>query len=103
VQDRDAVRIVDARHVTRFRASDKYTLFHADGLEHLVRESLDHLEQRLASLGFLRVHRAELVRLAAVVALVREPGGAVLELDDGQRVAVSRRYFGRCKRALRES
>lgn len=100
VHERGVVRFVDARRVARFRASDKYTLFRVDGEEHLVRDSLETLEERLAPLGFLRVHRAELVRKDAVVALASEPGGASLELIDGQHVAVSRRYLSAVKRAL---
>jgi two-component system LytT family response regulator len=89
-----------ASWVTRFRAADKYTLFRVDGDEYLVRDSLERLEQRLAPHGFVRVHRAELVRRDACVALVREPGGASLELSDGQLVAVSRRYLAAAKRGL---
>jgi DNA-binding LytR/AlgR family response regulator len=100
VHERGVVRFIDARVVTRFRASDKYTLFRVDGDEELVRDSLDSLEARLAPLGFLRVHRAELVRREAVVALVSEDGGASLELTDGQHVAVSRRYLAATRRAL---
>jgi DNA-binding LytR/AlgR family response regulator len=100
VHERGVVRFIDARVVTRFRAADKYTLFRIDGDEQLVRDSLDSLAARLASLGFIRVHRAELVRKDAVVALVNEPGGASVELSDGQHVAVSRRYLAATKRAL---
>jgi DNA-binding LytR/AlgR family response regulator len=100
VHERGVVRFIDARLVTRFRAADKYTLFRVDGNEQLLRDSLDSLEARLAPLGFIRVHRAELVRRDAVVALVNEPGGASLELSDGQHVAVSRRYLAATKRAL---
>jgi len=77
------MRFIAARRVTRFRAADKYTLFRVDGHEHLVRDSLESLEERLAPLGFIRVHRSELVRRDACVALFSEPGGASLELSDG--------------------
>jgi DNA-binding LytR/AlgR family response regulator len=100
VQERGETHFVKARRVTRFRASDKYTLFRVDGVEHIVRDSLEKLEERLEPLGFLRVHRAELVRKDAVVALTAEAGGATLELIDGQHVAVSRRYLAAAKRAL---
>jgi DNA-binding LytR/AlgR family response regulator len=100
VSERGTVQFIKARRVTRFRASDKYTLFQVDGVEHVVRDSLEKLEERLAPYGFIRVHRSELVRKDAVVSLVTEPGGATLELVDGQRVAVSRRYLSAAKRAL---
>jgi DNA-binding LytR/AlgR family response regulator len=100
VHDRGVTRFFDARAVTRFRAVDKYTSFAAGGDEHLTRESLSALEARLASLGFVRVHRADLVRLDAVRALEPEPGGALVHLADGQVVQVSRRFLPKLRRAL---
>jgi DNA-binding LytR/AlgR family response regulator len=100
VQERRVTRFVKARRITRFRAADKYILFRVEGVEHLVRDSLEKLEERLAPFGFMRVHRAELVRKDAVVSLASEPGGATIELVDGQHVAVSRRYLSAARRAL---
>jgi DNA-binding LytR/AlgR family response regulator len=71
-----------------------------EGAEHLLRESLNALEQRLASVGFVRVHRSELVRLDAVRILEPDSGGALLHLSDGQRVTVSRRFLPALKQAL---
>jgi DNA-binding LytR/AlgR family response regulator len=100
VHERGAAHFVNVRRITRFRAADKYTLFRVDGVEHVVRDSLERLEERFAPLGFVRVHRSELVRKDAVVSLSSEPGGATIELLDGQHVAVSRRYLASAKRAL---
>lgn len=100
VHEMGKMRFFDPRVVTRFRAEDKYTTFLVDGTEHLLRESLNALEQRLASAGFVRVHRAELVRLDAVRMLEPDSGGALLHLSDGQRVAVSRRLLPALKQAL---
>ena len=85
---------------SRARAEDKYTSFNVDGTEHLLRESLNTLEQRLASAGFVRVHRAELVRLDAVRVLEPASDGALLRLSDDQEVSVSRRFLSRIKQAL---
>lgn len=101
VFDGGRVLFFDPLLVTRFRADDKYTSFRVDGEEHLLRESLSTLEERLSSFGFLRVHRAELVRVDAVRALEPEPGGALLHLSDGQTVSVSRRFLPTLKQALR--
>jgi len=97
---RGEVRFFDARQVSRFWASEKYTLFRADGEEHLIEESLSSLEQRLPSSDFLRVHRAELIRLSAVKSLSSDEDGAVVTLDDGQRARVSRRSLSAVKEAL---
>ncbi|WP_437756924.1 LytR/AlgR family response regulator transcription factor [Sorangium sp. So ce1389] len=101
VHDGGKVRFFDPLRVTRFRADDKYTAFLLDGEEHLLRESLSTLEERLAPFGFVRVHRAELVRANAVRALTPDAGGALLHLSDGQTVSVSRRSLPALKQALR--
>ena len=44
---RGELRFFDAREMTRFWASDKYTLFRADGEEHLTEEPLVTLALRL--------------------------------------------------------
>jgi len=71
---RGTVRFFDARGLTRFWSSDKYTVFVADGEEHLIEEPLATLEERLSTHGFLRVHRAELIRLDAVKSLRGDDG-----------------------------
>lgn len=97
---RGLIKLFDAREVTRFWAADKYTLFRADGAEQMTEEPLGALEERLAPHGFLRVHRAELVRIDAVRALRAETGCHELSLSDGQVARVSRRVLGTIKDAL---
>jgi DNA-binding LytR/AlgR family response regulator len=96
----DAVHLFDPSEIVRFRAADGYTSFQRDGHEFLLDESLSQLEQRLAPLGFLRVHRSELVRLDAVRALHGELGNTSVELSDGQRAPVSRRLVADLRRRL---
>lgn len=96
----NAVRFVDARRVTAFRAADKYTAFTLDGEEQLVRESLDTLEAQLVELGFIRVHRAGLIRRDAVVSLESEKGTLMVHLIDGVSVEVSRRNAPALRRLL---
>jgi DNA-binding LytR/AlgR family response regulator len=98
--DRGATRIFDARRLTRFWASEKYTLFVADGAECLTVESLAALESRLAPHGFVRVHRGELVRLSAVRGLRYQDGNVEAELEDGQVARVSRRSVATLKAEL---
>lgn len=97
---RQLLELFDAREITRFWASDKYTLFRAGGEERLTEEPLAALEERLEPFGFLRVHRAELVRTDAVRALRLVDGHYELSLSDGQRARVSRRALPAIKLAL---
>ena len=97
----DTVRVFDARAITRFHVEDKYTLFDdGAGRECLSEESLNQLQERLAGFGFLRVHRSELVRLAAIRAIRFEGESAVVDLADGQCARVSRRCLGELKQRL---
>src|SRR5262249_50765525 len=75
------IHVFAAREITRFRAEDKYTVFVVDKVEYLLEEALTAIERRLAPWGFFRVHRGELVQLAAVRAL--HAGRLELELVDG--------------------
>ena len=92
----ETVRVFPASAIARFRAEDKYTVFVIDGREHLIEESLGDLELRLGPWGFVRVHRAELVQATRIRALL----GSELELDDGQRVRVSRRMLAMVRKRL---
>lgn len=112
-----SVRILDPGALTRIRAADKYTVAIVAGREFILDDSLNSLEKRLDAHGFLRVHRAELINLAAVRAFhARAVGrkqradrpddssdggsGGEVELTDGQRAPVSRRLAGELKRRL---
>ncbi|MDI1447437.1 LytTR family DNA-binding domain-containing protein [Polyangium sp. 6x1] len=97
---RGVIRFFDARDVTRFWSSDKYTVFRADQDEHCTEETLSTLEERLGAHGFLRVHRGELVRVVRVKALRSEDGIHEVELEDGQIARVSRRSLSALKAAL---
>lgn len=92
----ETVQVFAALAITRFRAEAKYTIFVIDGREHLIDESLDALESRLAAWGFLRVHRSELVQLSQIRALE----GIELVLTDEQRVSVSRRMLAQVRKNL---
>lgn len=94
------VHVIDASKITRFHAEDKCTAFVHEGRELLLDDSLSALEQRLGPHGFFRTHRAELVNLAAVVALHVEDGSTRVELRDGSQAAVGRRLVAELKRRL---
>jgi two-component system LytT family response regulator len=95
-----AVHFFDPAEIVRFTAAAGYTSFQRAGQEFLLEESLSQLEERLAPLGFLRIHRSELVRLDAVRALRGEHGASQVELSDGQRAPVSRRMLADLRRRL---
>lgn len=96
----DTIRVFDPREISRFHAADRYTVFRHDGREFLLDDPIVTLEKRLGDLGFVKIHRAELINLGHVRALTREDDRTWVELVDGQRAAVSRRHLGRLKERL---
>ncbi|MBK7862565.1 MAG: response regulator transcription factor [Archangiaceae bacterium] len=96
----NTVQFFAAAEIARFSASQKYTVFHVAGDEHLTKESLDALETRLEPAGFVRVHRAELVRVSAIRAFTATALEHHVTLESGERVPVSRRYAAALKARL---
>lgn len=94
------LHLFDVAAITRLSARDKYVVLVDGGREYLLDDSLAVLEARLAAFGFVRVHRAELINVAAVVAIVGESGQAKVELRDGQSAPVSRRELPLLRRRL---
>jgi two-component system LytT family response regulator len=69
-------QIVEVRDIVWIEAADQYVLIHtAAGAEHLMRESIAHLETRLDPARFVRVHRSAIVALPHVKRFDREPTG----------------------------
>jgi DNA-binding LytR/AlgR family response regulator len=88
----DTLHLLDPRALSRIRAAGDYCAVRHDGSEFLLDETLAELEARLGPLGFLRVHRGELINLHHVRAVRRQDEGAVVELADGDAAPVSRRF-----------
>jgi DNA-binding LytR/AlgR family response regulator len=96
----DTLHVFDAREIQRLHARDKVTLFWVEGSEYVLDDSLTELERRLEAWDFLRVHRAELINLGAVVSVHLGSGESSLTLRDGSQVPVSRRALAGLKKRL---
>jgi DNA-binding LytR/AlgR family response regulator len=96
----ETLRVFDPREIVRFHAEGGYTIFRHGGRSYLLNDAIAALEDTLRDWGFARVHRSELVNLSSVRALHREHESVVVELSDGQRVPVSRRYLPAFKKSL---
>lgn len=93
VDDRGVRILIDVDAVDALVSRDHYTCIHAASKEYLLDQSLQRLEERLNPEAFIRVHRAAVVRVAAIRAMTKgdEP---VIELHSGVSVSVSRRCRG---------
>jgi len=74
-------------------AERDFVRVHMEGHAHLVSALLGEMEQTLDSDAFVRVHRSAIVRKDKVRAVLRGRFSTpVLELDDGHRLQVGRKY-----------
>jgi DNA-binding LytR/AlgR family response regulator len=96
----ETLRVFDPREIVRFHAEGGYTTCRHGGRSYLLNDSIASLEDLLREWGFARIHRSELVNLSGVRALHREDDSVVVELSDGQRAPVSRRYLPAFKKSL---
>lgn len=100
----DRILFIDLDKIAYFYSEDKITYAASgDNKNHIVDYTIAELEEKLASKGFLRVHRATLVNLQFVSELNRWFGGRMLiRLKDKNqtKLTVSREKVGILKQQL---
>ncbi len=86
-----AIVPVPVSSITWFEADGDYVTAHTDRGRHVLTVSLGQLEARLDPKRFVRIHRAHIVNLDAVIAFRRHgKGGMTAEMRGGHQLAVSR-------------
>lgn len=87
----DRIEFVEVNKIIRCQGEGNYTHFYFNENKHLlVAKTLVEFEDLLQEHSFIRVHKTHLVNLKHVVAYVKTDGG-MLQLSNGDKVAVSRR------------
>jgi two-component system LytT family response regulator len=95
------IRFVDVAEIDYVAAEGNYARVRGRSTNALVRETMTAMEAKLAPHGFLRIHRATLVRIDRVLEL--EPlfhGEYVLRLKDGTRLVTGRTYRRKIQEAF---
>lgn len=93
LRDGAAATFVAPSDILFVEAAGNYVEFHTAGKTHLVRATLATWEAKLATRGFVRVHRSRLVNRGHIRALKPTPSGDVdITLSDGRTLLGSRRY-----------
>ncbi len=88
----DAIRFVEVGEIDWIEGADYYVTLHVHGKQHLYRESLKHLEDRLDPAQFIRIHMSAIVNLARVREIRRGFAGEYeVTLQTGKTLPVSRR------------
>jgi DNA-binding LytR/AlgR family response regulator len=80
----DRIQLIDLDQITHFIAEDKLTYAVTAERSYVVDPSITELEERHATAGFFRIHRATLVRLSAIVELASTADGTRVRLGDGK-------------------
>ena len=101
IRDGAKVRYIAPELVERVEAAGHYQCVHAAGEVHLLRQSSAQIHEELGP-GFVRVHRAMIVRTTAIRSLETERSGdGVLHLESGATARFSRTYRESIDTALR--
>ncbi len=95
------IQIVLADDVDWIGSAGDYAELHVRGRSHLLRETMNSLEQKLDPAKFLRIHRSRIIRQACIVELRGiENREYVVKLSDGSEHRSSRTYADRLEEWL---
>lgn len=93
VKARDKTFLIPFSEVDWIAAEGKYVRVHTGGASHLVRQSMNEVEERLDARRFLRIHRGTIVNVKRIAEMNRGFGGGLfVVLRDGTRLTMSRRF-----------
>lgn len=91
VESRGQVRSVPVEQIDYVSASGVYAEIHVGDKVHIIRESMQALQERLDPQQFLRIHRSYIVRLCRIDVLLRQAGADyTVLLHGGNQLPVSR-------------
>jgi len=94
----DRTLLVAANDVDWIEAEGKYVRLHCGMGNHLVREAIGDVEDKLDSRRFLRIHRGTIVNVKRISELQPAFAGSMfVVLRDGTRLTMSRRYRTRIR------
>lgn len=101
VRTGSTMRIVHVEDTDWIGAAGDYTELHVRGRLHLLRETMNSLEEKLDPEKFLRVHRSRIVRTACIVELSAiDNGEYLIKLTDGSQHRSSRTCADKVKNWL---
>jgi two-component system LytT family response regulator len=96
------ILVVPAEDLEWISSAGDYTELHTRSAIHLLRETMNSLEQKLDPSRFARVHRSRIVNLAGILELrTIENREYIVKLRDGSQHRSSRTYADRIEGWLR--
>jgi len=101
IKDRDSIKLIKVDDIAWVDAAGDYMCVHAEGETHIMRCTMNHLLEELDDDIFRRVHRSTIVNLNCIEQVIPHTKGEYfLQLDNGERIKVSRKYRGVIKSFL---
>jgi two-component system, LytTR family, response regulator len=99
----DGAVFVDVIDIRRVSVEGNYLRVFTGTSEHLVRRTMAALSHELREAGFVRISRSDLVNVARIRSIRRQPGGRyAVVLDCGKSITSSRRYQRDVRGAIAE-
>lgn len=101
IKDRDSIRLVKVDTIAWVDAAGDYMCVHAEGETHIMRCTMKQLLKDLDDSVFKQVHRSTIVNLNCIKEVIPHTKGEYfLQIDNGERIKVSRKYRGSIKSFL---
>ncbi|MDX2418423.1 MAG: LytTR family DNA-binding domain-containing protein [Xanthomonadales bacterium] len=101
IKDRDSIKLIKTDSIAWVDAAGDYMCVHADGETHIMRCTMKQLLKELDADVFKRVHRSTIVNLKCIEEVIPHTKGEYfLQIDNGERIKVSRKYRGTIKSFL---
>lgn len=95
------IQIVHTEDTDWIGAAGDYAELHVRGRAHLLRETMNSLEQKLDPAQFLRIHRSRIIRTGCIVELLGiENREYLVKLSDGSQHRSSRTYAEKLEKWL---
>lgn len=93
IKDRDSIKLIKVDSIAWVDAAGDYMCVHAEGETHIMRCTMSHLLEELDANVFKRVHRSTIVNLNCIEEVIpRTKGEYFLQLENGEKIKVSRNY-----------
>jgi two-component system LytT family response regulator len=101
IKDRDSIKLVKVDTIAWVDAAGDYMCVHAEGETHIMRCTMKQLLKDLGDSVFKQVHRSTIVNLNCIEEVIPHTKGEYfLQIDNGERIKVSRKYRGAIKTFL---
>lgn len=101
IRDRDSIKLIKVDDIAWIDAAGDYMCVHAGGETHIMRCTMKQLLEELNTDVFKRVHRSTIVNLNCIEEVIPHTKGEYfLQIENGERIKVSRNYRASIKSFL---